>query len=100
LDEASAIYAMRRLGYSNIVTVSMDDVSFKTPGRLGDIIQIYSAIEKVGRTSIHVLTSAFSTGQKMQEKKEIIQCKIIFVCLDESGKPFPYPEIHKTSLEL
>lgn len=100
LDEASAIYAMRRLMYTNIVTVSMDDVSFKTPGRLGDIIQIFSEIEKVGRSSIHIKTSAFSIGNKQSEKKEIIQCKIIFVCLDGSGKPFPYPEINRVSLGL
>lgn len=95
LDEASAIYVMRKLAYSNIVTVSMDDVSFKTPGRNGDIILIYSEVDKVGKSSVTVKTSAFSMNERMTDKKEIIQCKITFVCLDEAGKPYPYFEKNK-----
>lgn len=100
IDEAAAIYGMNQIGYTNIVTVNIDDVNFKTPGRNGDIVQIYAKIEKYGRTSFVVHTTAFTIGMHTQQKREIINCKVTFVCLDEMGKGFPFFEIHKERFSL
>lgn len=95
IDEASAIYGMNHIGYTNIVTVRVDDINFKTPGRNGDIIQIFCEIDKYGKSSFVVHTTAFSIGVSTKTKREIIDCKVTFVCLDEVGRPFPFFEIHK-----
>jgi acyl-CoA thioesterase YciA len=93
IDEAAALYAMEKIAYTNIVTVNMDDVNFKLPGKNGDIIQIYASIEKKGRSSLIIRTVCVSINDKNRERKEIINCKVTFVCLDSEGKPFPYFEI-------
>lgn len=93
IDEAAALFAMEKIAYTNIVTVNMDDVNFKLPGKNGDIIQIYACIEKKGRSSLIIRTLAVSINEKNRERKEIINCKVTFVCLDSEGKPFPYFEI-------
>lgn len=93
LDEAAAIFGMRKIGYTNIVTVNMDDVDFKTPGRNGDMIQIYACIEKQGRSSFTVRTTAMSLQRDTLEEREVISCRITFVCLNQEGKPFPFFEI-------
>jgi acyl-CoA thioesterase YciA len=95
IDEAAAIFGMNHIQYTNIVTVNIDDVNFKTPGRNGDIVQIYAKIEKYGRTSFVVHTSALTIGMSTHVKREIINCKVTFVCLDEMGRAFPFFEIHK-----
>ncbi|HMV44886.1 MAG TPA: hotdog domain-containing protein [Leptospiraceae bacterium] len=93
IDEAAALYAMEKIAYTNIVTVNMDDVNFKYPGKNGDIIQIHAAIEKTGKSSLTVRTIALSINEKSRIRNEVINCRVTFVCLDASGKPFPYFEM-------
>ena len=90
IDEAAALYAMEKIAYTNIVTVHMDDINFKYPGRNGDIIQIYAAIEKTGKSSLTIRTTCISINDKSRVRHEVINCKVTFVCLDAGGKPFPY----------
>ncbi|HRG45902.1 MAG TPA: hotdog domain-containing protein [Leptospiraceae bacterium] len=90
IDESAALYAMEKIAYTNIVTVHMDDINFKYPGRNGDIIQIYAAIEKTGKSSLTIKTMCISINNKSRVKNEVINCKVTFVCLDSGGKPFPY----------
>jgi acyl-CoA thioesterase YciA len=94
IDEGCAMFVMEKIRYSNIVTVSMADVVFKSPGLLGDIIQIFSKIEKVGNSSITIRNTSIGKSQSRKELKEIIDCKITYVCLDEKGRPFPYFRDH------
>ena len=94
IDEAAAMYAMNKIGYSNIVTVNMDDINFKTPGKNGDIIQIFAKMERIGKSSFTVRTSCISISRTMQIKRDVIDCKVTFVCLDDAGKPFPYFEMN------
>lgn len=90
LDEASALYVMEAIGYSNFVTVSLEEVNFKAPAHRGDAVVIYSRVKRVGKSSITVQTQAWVHEPTSLEKREIIQCSVTFVCLDEKGKPFPY----------
>lgn len=90
IDEGCAMYVMERIKYSNIVTVNMQDVNFSSPGRLGDIVQIYAKIEKTGTSSITICSKAISNDVAKQSMNEIITCKITYVCLDDFRKPFPY----------
>ncbi|WCL50589.1 acyl-CoA thioesterase [Leptospira sp. GIMC2001] len=90
LDEGVAMYAMGKIQFTNIVTANMKDVKFKSPGKLGDIIQIYAKIERVGKASIDVKAIAISNNPEKKKISEIIDCMITYVCLDAKGKPFPY----------
>ncbi len=90
IDEGCAMFVMEKIGYSNIVTVSMDDVVFRSPGLLGDFIQIFSKIEKIGKSSITIRNTSIAKNQKTKVVREIIDCRVTYVCLDDSGKSFPY----------
>ena len=46
--------AAHRIGAGRVVTVSMREVVFKHPVRVGDIVSCYSDVIKTGRTSITV----------------------------------------------
>ena len=88
IDEGCAMYVMGKIKYSNIVTVNMQDVNFSSPGRLGDIVQIYAKVEKIGNSSITIYSKAIANDVAKQSLSEIIACKITYVCLDEFQKPF------------
>ena len=94
LDEAGAIYIIDKTGYSNIVTVSMHDVNFRNPGKMGNIVKIYGEIMKKGKSSITVRVDAVNETPGC-EKRVIIDCTITYVFLDNSGKPYPFFDINK-----
>jgi len=89
LDEASALYVMDQIGYADFVTVNLDDVNFKAPGKRGDAIVIYCRTMKMGKSSITVQTRALAHAPVTGVKTEIITCAITFVCLKD-GKPHAY----------
>lgn len=89
LDEAAALYVMELAGYSNFVTISMDDVIFRSPGHRGDVLVIYCRTQKIGRSSITVQAQAWVHEPQSLDKHMIIECSLTFVCLKD-GKPFPY----------
>lgn len=91
LDEASALFVMEKIGYTNFVTVNMQDVSFKSPGNRGDAIVLYSRVLETGRSSITVQSRALAHDPEKDIKREVINCRVTFVCLKD-GKPFPYFE--------
>ncbi len=91
LDEGSALYVMERIGYADFVTVSMDNVNFRTPARRGDAVVIYCRTVKTGRSSITMETKAFVHEPGTGAKREVITCLVTFVCLRD-GRPYPYFE--------
>jgi acyl-CoA thioesterase YciA len=91
LDEAAALFVMEKSGYADFVTVSFDNVRFKAPGRRGDAIVIYCRVVKTGRSSITVEAQAFVNEPQSSVKRQVIDCRITYVCL-ENGKPTPYFE--------
>lgn len=84
IDEEAAVFASCQLGASNVVTKFMSEINFKAPGHLNDIIEIGTELTAVGKTSMTVTC-------KMRNKttgEEILSVeKIVFVLLDENGKP-------------
>ncbi|MBI3395610.1 MAG: acyl-CoA thioesterase [Spirochaetia bacterium] len=91
MDEASALYVMEKIGYADFVTVSLDDVDFHAPGHRGDAIVISARVLKTGSSSITLQTRAEVMDPRTGQRKEIINCKIVFVCLRD-GRPYRYFE--------
>lgn len=89
LDEAAALFVMDKIGYSNFVTVSLDNVVFQEPVHRGDAVVFCCRILGTGRSSIQVQTKALVHDSVFRSEREVITCNFKFVCLKD-GKPFPY----------
>ena len=87
IDEEAAIFVSCQLGKGNLVTKFMSEIDFVSSAKLGDIIEIGMETVKFGKSSITVrcvVRNKFS-------KEVIIKIdKIVFVHLDENGKPTPH----------
>jgi acyl-CoA thioesterase YciA len=90
IDEGMAMFVMTKIQYTNIVTISMDNVVFRSPARAGDIIQIYGKILKYGKSSVTSKTLAVTNHPETRKISEVIESEITYVCLGENGKPFAY----------
>lgn len=89
LDEGTALFLMDKIGFSDFVTVSMQNVDFTAPGRRGDPIVICCRILKTGRSSVVAQSKAFAQDPLHGNDREIISCEITYVCL-KNDKPYPY----------
>jgi acyl-CoA thioesterase YciA len=84
IDEEAAIFVACQLGKQNIVTKYMSEINFVHSGELGDVIEIGMETVKFGTSSI---TVRCEVRTKFSEKTIITIEKIVFVHVDEHGRP-------------
>jgi acyl-CoA hydrolase len=84
IDEEAAIFVACQLGKQNIVTKYISEINFVHSGELGDVIEIGMETVKFGTTSI---TVRCEVRTKFSEKTIITIEKIVFVHVDENGRP-------------
>lgn len=87
IDEEAAIYAFCQLKSHNLVTKAMSSIEFNAPAKLGDIIEIGCAVVKLGKTSI---TVKCNMRNKTTQHDIVTVEEIVFVNLDEQGRPCPH----------
>jgi acyl-CoA hydrolase len=84
IDEEAAIYAICQLGSSNIVTKAMSEIDFVSTAKVGDVIEFGMDLVKFGTTSVTICCDV----RNKKTKQSIIKIdKIVFVLLDEDGRP-------------
>lgn len=86
IDEEASVYAICQIGDRLVVTKAMSKIDFQSSPKLGDIIEIGMDLVKIGNTSITFKCNVRNKDTKM----DIITVdEIVFVRIDESGKPTP-----------
>ena len=87
IDEEASIYTVCQLETNKIVTKLMSEINFMKPAYLNDIIEIGVDVVSFGRTSITLEVVA----RIKDTKNEILKIdKIVFVSVDENGRPIPH----------
>ncbi|TSJ42933.1 acyl-CoA thioesterase [Mucilaginibacter corticis] len=84
IDEEAAIYAIIQLGTLSCVTKYMSEINFVSSARQGDIIELGIKAVVFGHTS---LTLTCEVRNKITQKTILTIDKIVFVSVDDSGKP-------------
>ena len=94
LDAGVAQEAMRVMRTSNIVTKRFGEIIFNHPGEVGDSVEIWCRVESEGRTSITLDCRALVRRfvEDCERRHQICQCSIVYVALDEEGRPTPWGE--------
>lgn len=88
IDAEAAIFAMCELGQDkHLVTKFISEINFVSSARQGEVIEMGVEIVKVGSSSItlHALVRNLITKAVIIEIDDIV-----FVSLDENGKPVPH----------
>ena len=92
IDQAGAIGA-HRIGVGRVVTVSMREVVFKHPVRVGDIVSCYAHVTKVGRTSVTVCVRVLANRPTDAKRSvEVTSAEVVYVAIDDTGRPIPIDE--------
>ncbi|MBI4395283.1 MAG: acyl-CoA thioesterase [Candidatus Omnitrophica bacterium] len=91
-DSAAYVCAARHAG-PQCVTVSVDQVDFREPIRIGELVIFKASINYVGHTSMEVGIRIEAENLKTGQRRHTNSCYFTMVALDESGKPKAVPSL-------
>ena len=91
MDIAAGICAGQR-AQNRVVTVAVDSMSFIRPVKVGDILGVYTAIERTGRTSMDIHVEAWVRRGRIGTREKVTEAIFKFVAVDDEGTPTPIPE--------
>lgn len=83
-----------RLVRGRMATVAVNEFIFKNPVKVGDILNFYAEVTRIGTTSVTVDVEVFAErlGSLTQPFVKVTQATLTYVAIDENGRPRPVPK--------
>jgi len=88
MDQAAGIAAMRHCR-CNVVTASIDSMSFLTPSLVGELVSFKASVNYVGRCSLEVGVRVESENLLTGKIRHSATAYLTFVALGADGRPTP-----------
>jgi acyl-CoA hydrolase len=82
-----------------VVTFSVDNVLFKEPIYIGELVTAKASVNFVGRTSMEVGIRVEAENLTNGISRHTNSCFFTMICLDEDGKPYPVAPLNNTDPE-
>jgi acyl-CoA hydrolase len=92
IDTAAGLAAGRHAG-GPAVTVSLDEMSFLEPVRVGNLVVVKAAVNDIGRTSMEVGVRVEAEDISTRRRTHTSSAYLVFVALDGHGRPRPVPPL-------
>jgi acyl-CoA hydrolase len=90
IDGAAHTTATRWCG-GHCVAASIGNLHLDRPIGVGDLVAVRTSLVYTGRSSMHVLVTVCSTTPTLAAASQTAQCSIIFVAVDDEGRPVEVP---------
>lgn len=90
MDIAGAIAAVERVK-GRVVTVAVEAMTFIAPVKVGDVLCVYTDIQRIGTTSITVGLEAWVRRNRLDDRTKVTEARFVYVSLDETGQKRPIP---------
>jgi acyl-CoA hydrolase len=92
MDIAAALAAMRHCNCA-VVTASVDNISFQSPVKLGNIITLEAKVTRAFNSSMEVFIRVTGEDPSTHFKYLSNEAYLTFVALDPNGRPRHVPEL-------
>lgn len=92
MDEAGALACMRH-AQRRVVTVAIDQMVFRQPIRIGDLVIITAEVSYAGRTSLEAEVNVTAENPVTGECTYTNTGYFVYVALNQEGKPVAVPPI-------
>lgn len=76
-----------------VVTLSVDQVHFKQPVRVGELVTFYSAVNHVGRSTMEIGVKVVAEDIHSGEERHTNSCYFTMVAVDDDGKSTTVPRL-------
>jgi len=98
VDESAAIVAIKH-ARRPVVTARVERFDFLAPAYIGNVVFVNCALNYVGRTSMEVGVEVTAEDLLTREIRHIASSQVIYVALDENGRPTPVPPLIPANAE-
>lgn len=92
VDNAGGAAASRHSG-GVAVTAALDELSFRAPVHIGNVLIVKAAVNAVGKTSMEVGVRVEAESWDGTERRHTTTAYLTFVALDADGRPREVPEL-------
>ncbi len=92
MDIAAALAAGKHCN-APVVTASVDNISFESPIKLGNVVHIEARVTRAFTTSMEIHLSVWGEDLTHQYRYKSNEAYYTFVALDPNRKPRPVPEL-------
>ncbi len=87
VDLAGSVIPARHT-QGRMATVAVNEFIFKQPVRVGDILSFFSAVTRIGRTSVTVKVEVFAERFRSQGRYiKVTEALVTYVAIDDQGRP-------------
>jgi len=92
MDQAGGIAGVER-AKGRVVTISLDGMTFIRPVKVGDVLEVFTEVESIGRTSMKIHVEAWVRRFQTHMQEKVTDATFTFVAIDDAGKPRPIPPL-------
>ncbi len=92
VDEAGALASTRHAAHRT-VTVAIDQMVFRHPIHIGDLVLFNAEVTYAGRTSMEVEVDVIAENPISGEQIHTNAAYLVYVAIDEGGKPTRIPPL-------
>jgi acyl-CoA thioesterase YciA len=96
IDSSAVAYAMQVCDTPRMVTVKIDELIFKKPVKVGNLLKVYGNVIEFGNTSISIYIDVRKHNVYNGFQETVTHTNIKFVRIDDEGSPLPISERIKT----
>lgn len=79
------------------VTLSVDQVMFRQPIMVGELVTFLASVNYTGKSSLEVGIKVVAENIRTQEVRHANSCFFTMVAVDDEGKPVPVPPLRPFS---
>ncbi|MFA5873668.1 MAG: acyl-CoA thioesterase [Anaerolineales bacterium] len=92
VDEAGALASTRHAAHRT-VTVAIDQMVFRHPIHIGDLVLFNAEVTYAGRTSMEVEVDVIAENPISGEQIHTNAAYLVYVAIDDDGKPTQIPQL-------
>ena len=92
VDIAGSVPALAR-ARGAVVTRAVDSFEFKKPVYVGDLVSCYADVAATGKSSVTVRVEVYAERMRkgVTDCVKVTEATLVYVAIDEQGKPRPLP---------
>ncbi len=92
VDEAGALACVRHAQH-RVVTIAIDQMTFRQPIHIGDLVILNAEVTYTGRTSMEAMAQVVAENPLTGEQVHTNTAYLVYVALDEKGKAVEVPPL-------
>ena len=90
MDQAGGIASVER-AQGRVVTIAVEGMKFIRPVKVGDVLEVFTHVERIGRTSMDIHVEAWAQRFRTHAREKVTEATFTFVAIDDDGRPRPIP---------